>query len=110
MDDRELLERAARAAGRSDWDHAPNIIGDEGGPTFWNPLEDDGDALRLAVKLGISIVHRRTYADDTPVAVAAARWSDDYDQTETMYGEDAGAATRRAIVSAAASLAEGEAK
>lgn len=45
MNDREMLEFAAKAAGitvsfdrtRRDW--------------AWNPLDDDGDALRLAVKL-----------------------------------------------------------
>ena len=42
MTDKELLELAAKAAGIKDemwlWD-------------WWNPLTDDGDALRLAVKL-----------------------------------------------------------
>ena len=58
MTDRELLEAAARAAGlhtRSDrtsvW-----IVEDDGSPVHrWNPLTDDGDALRLAVKLRLSI-------------------------------------------------------
>ena len=47
MTDRELLELAAKAAG-----YERNSAGPIG-PCEWNPLEDDGDALRLAVRLGI---------------------------------------------------------
>ena len=43
--DRELLELAAKAAG----------IRTTEGNDYWNPLEDDGDAFRLAVKLGLKI-------------------------------------------------------
>ena len=47
MTDRELLTYAAKAAGYTAFPgHAAQIL-DSG----WNPLEDDGDALRLAVKL-----------------------------------------------------------
>jgi len=63
MTDRELLEMAAKAAGAefevSDEDgvylHQP--IGGVAG--FWNPLTDDGDAFRLAVKLGIHLMHSK---------------------------------------------------
>lgn len=54
--DRELLELAAKAAGMPAGDyctpnHEPALYhGDYG---FWQPLTDDGDALRLAVKLNI---------------------------------------------------------
>ena len=58
--DRELLELAARAAGHNvkgwindklvGWDA---ITGNEF--TGWNPLECDGDAFRLAVRLSIDI-------------------------------------------------------
>ena len=59
VSDRELLQMAAKAAGMTlgAWreafgafmyrDVAP-------GRGYWNPLTDDGDALRLAVKLGLS--------------------------------------------------------
>lgn len=52
MEDRELLELAAKASG--------NTVYSAGGlcvrPVMhWNPLEDDGDALRLAVKLKLDI-------------------------------------------------------
>jgi len=55
--DRELLKLAARAAGMpmcSEWDAATDgvLIGSgKGDLSLWNPLTDDGDALRLAVKL-----------------------------------------------------------
>jgi hypothetical protein len=55
MSDRELLELAAKAAGIriNYWvydndDDSPSVLGSGG---IWNPLTDDGDALRLAVKL-----------------------------------------------------------
>jgi len=58
MTDRELLEAAARAAGINivGWGelgtpraiHADDIVN-------WNPLANDGDALRLAVKLRIVV-------------------------------------------------------
>ncbi|MFU5719647.1 hypothetical protein ACM7US_18105 [Pseudomonas aeruginosa] len=61
MSDRELLELAARAAGyqfsysyRSLSSPAvPVILAETGRWRQWNPLTDDGDALRLAVDAGI---------------------------------------------------------
>lgn len=61
MEDRELLELAAKAASYSvdcAFSDSPLIFGEDAGPDGpreWNPLEDDGDALRLAMKLGICI-------------------------------------------------------
>lgn len=60
MNDRELLELAARAAGFTGYGF---FLGDDGidvsdetGTRFaWNPLTDDGDALRLAVLLNLEI-------------------------------------------------------
>lgn len=53
MSDRELLELAAKAAGEvaGDWIGNPHYM--NGVLMRWNPLTDDGDALRLAVKLGL---------------------------------------------------------
>lgn len=54
--DRELLGWAVKAAGMQ-IDHGVKIASGhllvmcEGTPSFWNPLTDDGDAFRLAVKL-----------------------------------------------------------
>ncbi|MFU2763947.1 hypothetical protein ACM7NW_29970 [Pseudomonas aeruginosa] len=52
MNDRTLLELAARAAG-IDPVLAEPINFSTGVEYYWNPLTDDGDALRLAVDAGI---------------------------------------------------------
>lgn len=58
--DRELLELAAKAAGIHihSWNFAGYAIiaGADGRPTGWNPILDGGDALRLAVKLGLALI------------------------------------------------------
>lgn len=110
MADRELLEKAARAGGiaieyrraaRSNvgssltkfkvtgW-HGPFLSGTE---EPWNPLTDDGDALRLAVGLGF---------------INPGCWPDASCEMESLLDEgtpDWNFATRRAIVKAAARLA-----
>ncbi|HBO4723795.1 TPA: hypothetical protein L4V16_002020 [Pseudomonas aeruginosa] len=61
MNDRELLELAARAAGYAvdcGFADCPLIYGEDAGtdgPREWNPLTDDGDALRLAVTLNLTV-------------------------------------------------------
>lgn len=54
MEDRELLELAAEAAGYQPWgsdcEGYPIFVVDSM-PIGWNPLTDDGDALRLAIRL-----------------------------------------------------------
>jgi hypothetical protein len=90
MTDKELLELAAKAAGIvGRWDEEADCFVPRDGPIFWNPLTDDGDALRLAVKLGIRI-------DFQGSSVKA----DDHVCTAL----DVYAATRRAIVRAAAEI------
>ena len=107
MNDRELLELAAKAAGipivactcrdkRWPFAHNEAVSGKYG---HWNPLESDGDALRLAVKLnlGISIpVHQTIRAD-----VVCFR---DASVNAREGGDDPYAAARRAIVRAAAEI------
>lgn len=96
--DRELLELAARAAGIDGW-YEPeylSFIKSSGGP--WNPLPDDGDALRLAVKLGILV-------DVTRFATTAIANGDVH--AKEKHNGDPYAATRRAIVRAAAAIGEG---
>lgn len=59
MNDKELLEMAAKAAGYELADKVDSqipsggvwIIDKNGKDAVWSPLLDDGDALRLAVKL-----------------------------------------------------------
>lgn len=114
MNDRELLELAAKTAGifialdeygrnTEYFCDAPNSSAYE-----WNPLRDDGDALRLAVKLKISV--RFT-------------WDGENDEFDAVYADgrgrvcceeqigmfrfeqiDENSATRRAIVRAAAEI------
>lgn len=66
MTDRELLELAAKAAGL---DYIKDCVWIENGfysplnrheRIAWNPLKDDGDAFRLAARLGIDVTWNRT--------------------------------------------------
>jgi hypothetical protein len=104
--DRELLELAAKAAGiKIEW--APTFQGngayylpDSGKwPTLsiWNPLTDDGDALRLAVGLGLVVDCSRPSAGE-PFKLSHSAQED---------FQDRNAATRRAIVRAAAEIGKG---
>lgn len=59
MEDKELLELAAKAAGHrlaphGRTDGAFMVLMNDDGDFIWNPLTNDGDALRLAVTVGIS--------------------------------------------------------
>jgi len=111
MTDRELLEAAARAAGvdLGSWCEELDAFWKGGrGETIWNPLTDDGDALRLAVKLGIAKVLTLEIGPggacvtfDHPHVEA-----DEFQPLEGTF--DPYAATRRAIVRAAAALGEKE--
>lgn len=103
--DRELLELAAKAAGIDGiYDHDFDmlvLLDSEVVPTMWNPLKDDGDALRLAVKLKIDI----EFDDWNGREIVTAS------QPEIFTGwleedsePDPYASARRAIVRAAAAL------
>jgi hypothetical protein len=93
MTDKELLELAAKAAGLEVVTPTMLKYGQ------WNPLTDDGDALRLAVKLDMSVdvdfyeSSSYAYASDSPRVWAVEVWRD-----------DKCAATRRAITRAAAEI------
>ena len=117
MTDKELLELAAKAAGMQivgevdkmicQPDHKTGgfvIRNDRGGDSCWNPLTDDGDALRLAVKLDI---HIRPY--DTSVFADHETHGAVYNIFEDYrnHKHDKHAATRRAITRAAAAIGEG---
>ena len=111
MTDRELLELAAKAAGYPPEWHGSIKIETANGTRKWSPLEDDGDALRLAVKLGISTLPYPIYNETERHSVIAKqrRRTDmmrEANQTEVIevYGDDSCAATRRAIVRSAAEI------
>lgn len=58
MSDQQMLELAAKAAGIGPvlcYESARNClrIGDRKSYSLWRPLQDDGDALRLAVNQGM---------------------------------------------------------
>ena len=102
MKDRELLELAAKAANipiKFTPEGIPFHAEMQGNPGFrcwvaWNPLADDGDALRLAVSMNMGIsIH-----DGHCSSVAqAGEFCEERDK-------DTGKATRRAIVRAAAEI------
>lgn len=109
MSDREPLEWAAKAAGieviRSrleDSAHRDLLVANSVRNPFqkygpWNPLTDDGDALRLAVKLGLTIVPNYHVSHDGFGVCAFTEPEDSFDFC---------APTRRAIVRAAASIGQ----
>lgn len=55
MTDQELLEMAAKAAG-IEGDYSQKIGAIVAPDQYWMPHKDDGDALRLAVKLSLKII------------------------------------------------------
>ena len=89
MTERELLELAAKAEGRTLKYMTQHIKGREPEEFIacWNPLTDDGDALRLAVKLRLL-----GNVEMTEEFIRAA------------YQDDQLSWTRRAIVCAAAEI------
>lgn len=101
MNDKELLEKAAKAAGNAPSGIAYTSLIGRG----WDPLIDDGDALRLACDLGLRVYPiARTSTGAACSAVGSAsseRLSEVCDQSI-----DVRTATRRAIVLAAAAIGE----
>jgi len=104
MTDRELLELAAKAAGLPvEWDDdgyviATKLRGHLTNYDPWDPLLDDGDALRLAVKLNMCVT---SFTDEQMVGFVIGK--EGYNVSE-LPGNDLYAATRRAIVRAAAEI------
>lgn len=115
--DLELLELAAKAAGipivpctcgspRWPFKHDEAKSGKRG---HWNPLEDDGDALRLAMKLRLNVKHNHPADQERWVVAHRNRcegcyalliWVDEDFEDESQRGS----ATRRTIVRAAAEI------
>lgn len=120
--DRELLELAAKAAGlnnlifnhgKTNSYHAGSLeyMTEKHHHTPWNPLNDDGDALRLAVELDMEIAQGD---DEGPCAwinyfmPGSVRWLSLSEQHTRKRHKatkmEKQAATRRAIVRAAAEI------
>lgn len=110
MEDRELLELAAKAAGFVLADEVDSyirsgglwVVGLGGRDTVWGPLGNDSDALRLMVKLEMQV-------DQQPhMQRAVAMWNTSaFGGTRFVcedFCSDRLAATRRAIVRAAAEI------
>ena len=97
MTDRELLELAAKAAGIEYNDRYGKglWLGEFYSGKEWNPLTDDGDALRLAVKLKMEVC---VWHSDTTIQ------TDEVATITLDHKGDPYAATRRAIVRAAAEI------
>ncbi len=102
MTDREMLELAAKAAGLRLDELGGRIVRREidGQPVYWNPLTDDSDALRLAVKLGLEL---RFLDMDHTIGPPRVTFHNVAGLVE-LIGTDPYAATRRAIVKAAAEI------
>ncbi len=101
MTERELLEFAAKAAGYEFlWNMDSLLI--RGVDGHWNPLTDDGDALRLAVKIGMTL-HIDTDNRFTSVPVYGEK-DEDHVVVFERHGKDPLFATRRAITRAAAEI------
>jgi len=105
MNDRELLEAAAKACGTT----VHEALGKLGKPislySVWNPLTDDGDALRLAVYLRIGITWD---IGDTYVCAFELYGDATWCEYFSDHSHDPDAAMRRAIVRAAAAMAKEE--
>jgi hypothetical protein len=91
--DRELLELVAEAIGFDLVDYS-NMLKDDW-IDFWNPLANDGDAFRLAIKLHIGLEYQAPDYRPYWTVIAKERGGATY-ASET--GEDQYAAARRAIV------------
>ena len=113
MTDRELLELAAKAMGfvpHHSYREKTNSLlwlSESGFPSTWSPLTDDKDALRLAVKLRLAVW---TAVDNGRPPMYALALGGGYPNTiraEELHDTDPYAATRRAIVRAAAEIGKG---
>lgn len=111
MNERELLERAARAAGiegawveerrpEEGFERVGLRMPERGSWGAWNPLRNSADAFELAVALRMDVMVQDS---DARTAVALLTpFTDGLIEHEEPHGSDASAATRRAITTAAA--------
>ena len=101
MTDKELIELAAKAAGITGTWHRSGFVAYSGwSGSMFDPLIDDGDALRLAVSLGFIV------DIDTEEHYTEIEFTSNYEDKSVSegHGFDATEATRRAITRAAAQI------
>lgn len=106
MNDRELLELAAKAVGLKVISYSEGYgLGIDGDGVWWNPLGNDGQALRLAIELGLTISPANGMdADITEVYRSSSLLGRSSEGRAEKHDGDAISATRLAIVRAAAEL------
>ena len=120
MTDAELLKLAAVAAGKPHeyntfWNGLYIKRRDASGEywdssSLWNPLNNNGDALELAVALGLTVCTNCT-DEYSAKFTACFKYNDlglEVCSVRQDHGDDAMAATRRAIVVAAAEIGKVE--
>jgi hypothetical protein len=102
MTDRKLLQLAAKAAEVNlHYADDKGLLPYDGNTgADWNPLTDDGDALRLAVKLSIVVWE----CDQYDKAMVEVRYGETRGEYWELVGKNRYAATRRAITRAAAEI------
>ena len=111
MTDSELLEWAAKACGYTIHENGKDINGDtwywcEQISDCWSPLTDDGDALRLAIALSIGLSLQHSQNSFSTVTASACFDKIQCEEESKDHDYCSYAATRRAIVRAAASIGE----
>ena len=113
MNNREILELLELAAKAASYEHKVTNEGsilirlEDGLWRPWNPLIDDGDALRLAVKLKLAIrpLDKCVFVESNPETLLGQSLVSELE----MYGNHPAAdeAARHAIVRAAAAIGRG---
>ena len=104
MSDKELLGLAAKAYGIEVTAVVPDGIPHRFGGGYWNPLTDDGDALRLAVKLGMEVYVDLSWCECSEAQSHTYARPDNGMRSIVNHDNDPYAATRKAIVVAAAEI------
>jgi hypothetical protein len=101
--DRELLELAAKAAGYEPQGMEDGMLYLFGVQEGWNPLEDDGDALRLLAVLPSLWSLSMKFGPHVHLSVAWGTGAG-IQQVHSIESSDVAATIRRAIVCAAADI------
>jgi hypothetical protein len=108
MSDKELLLAAAKAAGFVEpvraTDYSLMWVSQSGFPSIWKPLEDNADAFKLMVQLNLTVWPVMDSGRPPSYAVAQSPNYPNTIRVEELHNGDHYAATRRAIVRAAAAI------